>query len=163
MIEKINTNQITTVDVETGEVISQIVQEEKQIVSTRKVKNQEEFIMVYLQDLSSFLRIDNATQIKLLALIWRDIAYINPQNNGNVMAILKDDKERWSKEIGCSVRTIDNCLATLVKKKLLLSESRGKYKLNPLYYFKGSNTDRRRILNLTVEYNFEDNNFENEE
>jgi hypothetical protein len=69
MIEKINTNQITTVDVETGEVISQIVQEEKQIVSTRKVKNQEEFIMVYLQDLSSFLRIDNATQIKLLALI----------------------------------------------------------------------------------------------
>lgn len=163
MIEKINTNQITTVDVETGEVISQIVQEEKQIVSTRKVKNQEEFIMVYLQDLSSFLRIDNATQIKLLALIWRDIAYTNPQSNGNVMAILKDDKERWSKEIGCSVRTIDNCLATLVKKKLLLSESRGKYKLNPLYYFKGSNTDRRRILNLTVEYNFEDNNFENEE
>lgn len=69
MIEKINTNQITTVDVETGEVISQIVQEEKQIVNTRKVKNQEEFIMVYLQDLSSFLRIDNATQIKLLALI----------------------------------------------------------------------------------------------
>lgn len=163
MIEKINTNQITTVDVETGEVISQIVQEEKQIVSTRKVKNQEEFIMVYLQDLSSFLRIDNATQIKLLALIWRDIAYTNPQSNGNVMAILKDDKERWSKEIGCSVRTIDNCLATLVKKKLLLSESRGKYKLNPLYYFKGSNTDRRRILNLTVEYNFGDNDFENEE
>ena len=69
MIEKINTNQITTVDVETGEVISQIVQEEKQIVSTKKVKNQEEFIMVFLQDLSSFLRIDNATQIKLLALI----------------------------------------------------------------------------------------------
>ena len=69
MIEKINTNQITTVDVETGEVISQIVQEEKQIVSTRKVKNQEVFIMVYFQDLSSFLRIDNATQIKLLALI----------------------------------------------------------------------------------------------
>lgn len=164
MIEKINTNQITTVDVETGEVISQIVQEEKQIVSTRKVKNQEEFIMVFLQDLSSFLRIDNATQIKLLALIWRDIAYTNPQSNGNVMAILKDDKERWSKEIGCSVRTIDNCLATLVKKQLLLSESRGKYKLNPLYYFKGSNADRRRILNLQVTYEIEqDNSFESEE
>ena len=156
MLEKINTSQVTTVDVETGEVISHTVQEEKQIISTRKVKNQEEFIMVYLQDLSSFLRIDNATQIKLLALIWRDIAYTNPQSNGNVMAILKDDKERWSKEINCSVRTIDNCLATLVKKKLLLSESRGKYKLNPLYYFKGSNTDRRRILNLKVEYEFEE-------
>lgn len=80
------------------------------------------------------------------------------------MAILKDDKERWSKEIGCSVRTIDNCLATLVKKQLLLSESRGKYKLNPLYYFKGSSVDRRRILNLQVAYEIEqDNSFESEE
>ena len=69
MIEKVNTNEITTIDSQTGEIISQEVQQEKQIVATRKVKNQEEFIMVYLQDLSSFLRIDNATQIKLLALI----------------------------------------------------------------------------------------------
>ena len=163
MIEKINTNEKTIVDAQTGEIVSQVVESEKQIISTRKVKNQEEFIMVYLQDLSSFLRIDNATQIKLLALIWRDIAYTNPQSNGNVMAILKDDKERWSKEIGCSVRTIDNCLATLIKKQLLLSESRGKYKLNPLYYFKGSSADRRRILNLQVAYEIEqDNSFESE-
>lgn len=69
MIEKINTNEKTIVDTQTGEIISQVVESEKQIISTRKVKNQEEFIMVYLQDLSSFLRIDNATQIKLLALI----------------------------------------------------------------------------------------------
>jgi hypothetical protein len=69
MIEKINTNEKTIVDAQTGEIVSQVVESEKQIISTRKVKNQEEFIMVYLQDLSSFLRIDNATQIKLLALI----------------------------------------------------------------------------------------------
>jgi hypothetical protein len=69
MIERVNTNEITTIDPQTGEIINQVVQQEKQIIATRKVKNQEEFIMVYLQDLSSFLRIDNATQIKLLALI----------------------------------------------------------------------------------------------
>lgn len=69
MIEKINTNEKTIVDAQTGEIVSQVVESEKQIISTRKIKNQEEFIMVYLQDLSSFLRIDNATQIKLLALI----------------------------------------------------------------------------------------------
>lgn len=157
MIEKINTNEITTIDSQTGEIISQVVQQEKQIIATRKVKNQEEFIMVYLQDLSSFLRIDNATQIKLLALIWRDIAYVNPKSNeGNVMAILKDDKQKWADEIGCSLRTIDNCLSALIKKKLLLSGgSRGKYMLNPEYYFKGSSNDRKRILNLQVEYEFE--------
>lgn len=43
--------------------------QENKITSVRKVENKEEFIKVYLQDLSSFLRIDNATQIKLLALI----------------------------------------------------------------------------------------------
>lgn len=69
MIEKIKTNEITTIDSQTGEILEQVVQQEKQIIGTRKVKSQEEFIMVYLQDLSSFLRIDNATQIKLLALI----------------------------------------------------------------------------------------------
>lgn len=69
MIEKISTNEKTIVDTQTGEIVSQVVESEKQVFATRKVKNQEEFIMVYLQDLSSFLRIDNATQIKLLALI----------------------------------------------------------------------------------------------
>lgn len=157
MIEKISTNEKTIVDTQTGEIVSQVVESEKQVFATRKVKNQEEFIMVYLQDLSSFLRIDNATQIKLLALIWRDIAYVNPKSNeGNVMAILKDDKQKWADEIGCSLRTIDNCLAILVKKKLLLSGgSRGKYMLNPNYYFKGSTNDRKRILNLQLEYEFE--------
>lgn len=43
--------------------------QENKITNVRKVENKEEFIKVYLQDLSSFLRIDNATQIKLLALI----------------------------------------------------------------------------------------------
>ena len=156
MIERVNTNQITTIDSQTGEILDQVVQQEKQIIETRKIKSQEEFIMIYLQDLSSFLRIDNATQIKLLALIWRDVAYNNPNSDeGNVMAILKDDKEKWAKEIDVSTRTIDNCLSALIKKNLLQSESRGKYKLNPKYYFKGSSTDRRRILNLQVNYEFE--------
>lgn len=155
MIEKIKTNEITTIDSQTGEILEQVVQQEKQIIGTRKVKSQEEFIMVYLQDLSSFLRIDNATQIKLLALIWRDVAYNNPTSDeGNVMAILKDDKERWATEINVSTRTIDNCLSALIKKDLLLSESRGKYKLNPKYYFKGSSADRKRILDLRVNYEF---------
>jgi uncharacterized 2Fe-2S/4Fe-4S cluster protein (DUF4445 family) len=69
MIERTVINQITTVDAQTGEIVEQIAQQEKQIIATKKVKSQDEFIMVYLQDLSSFLRIDNVTQIKLLALI----------------------------------------------------------------------------------------------
>lgn len=157
MIERTVTNQITTIDTQTGEIVEQIAQQEKQIIATKKVRSQDEFIMVYLQDLSSFLRIDNVTQIKLLALIWRDIAYVNPNSEeGNIMAILKDDKEKWAKEINVSTRTIDNCLSALIKKELLFSKSRGKYELNPKYYFKGSSSDRKRILNLQVTYEMEE-------
>ena len=51
--------------------------------------------MVYLEDLSGFLNIDNGTQIKLLSLIWKEVNYNNPEvNEGNTIAILKDVKER---------------------------------------------------------------------
>lgn len=148
----------TVIDKETGEVLDSQIISNKQLNLTRKVKDYNEFIMVYLKDISSFLKIDNATQIKVLALIWRDISYNNPElNEGNTMAILKDDKERWANEIGCNTRTIDNALSALVKKQILLSVCKGKYKLNPKYYFKGSNSDRTKILNINVKYEIEEN------
>lgn len=146
----------TIIDKETGEILDTQVTSNKEINFTRKVKNYNEFIMVYLEDISSFLKIENATQIKVLALIWRDASYNNPElNEGNTIAILKDDKERWATEINVNTRTIDNALSTLVKKELLISVCKGKYKLNPKYYFKGSNTDRTKILNVHVNYEFE--------
>lgn len=146
----------TIIDKETGEVLDTQVVSNKEINFTRKVKNYNEFIMVYLEDISSFLKIENATQIKVLALIWRDANYNNPElNEGNTIAILKDDKERWATEINVNTRTIDNALSALVKKELLISVCKGKYKLNPKYYFKGSNTDRTKILNVQVNYEFE--------
>lgn len=153
----------TVIDKETGEILDSQIITNKQVNLTRKVKNYNEFIMVYLEDISSFLKIDNATQIKVLALIWRDAKYNNPEtNDGNVMAILKDDKERWANEIKVNTRTIDNALSALVRKNILISVCKGKYKLNPLYYFKGSNSDRKKILNVQVEYEFEENESENE-
>lgn len=59
----------TVIDKETGEILDSQIITNKQVNLTRKVKNYNEFIMVYLEDISSFLKIDNATQIKVLALI----------------------------------------------------------------------------------------------
>lgn len=59
------------------------------------------------------------------------------------------------------MRTIDNALSALVKKKLLISDARGKYKLNPEYYFKGTSKDRQRILDLKITYDITDS--ENDE
>lgn len=121
--------------------------QENKITSVRKVENKEEFIKVYLQDLSSFLRIDNATQIKLLALIWRDI-----DSDSNTLIIIRDIKEKWANEIGCSIRTIDNCLSTLVRKELLFTQSRSIYSLNSNYFVKENLISKSNKLNLQLNY-----------
>lgn len=152
MIEEKITKVQEYIDPETGEVFTGTT-EEKTFHAFKKVKNYSDFIMVYLNDVSNFLKIENGTQIQLLALIWKESTLNNPEiNQGNVMAILKDDKKRWSEQLNCSIRTIDNAISALVDKNLILREGRGKYKLNPVYYFKGSNTDRLKILNLNIKY-----------
>lgn len=157
MIEELNTKIVTTVDTETGEVVDLQKHEELNIKATRKIKDYPEFIMIYLKDIAGFLQIDNATQIQLLSIIWKESTFNNPETNqGNLIAILKDDKERWAKDLDVGIRTIDNAISALVDKDLLLREGRGKYKLNPKYYFKGSNTDRTKILKLQVNYNIEE-------
>lgn len=83
----------TVVDSATGEVLSSNV-EQLNISITKNVKK-ENFIQVYLQDISGFLKIENGTQIQLLALIWKEVSYNNPVvNEGNSIVILRDTKER---------------------------------------------------------------------
>lgn len=150
-------NSTTVVDQDTGEIIESNTTSAHYLEEYKKCKP-DEFIMVYLQDISGFLRLENATQIKLLSIIWREVGYNNPDtNDGNIIAILKDDKERWAKTLDVSIRTIDNALAALTKKKLLISEARSKYTLNPKYFFKGSSKDRQRVLEVKVTYDLEEN------
>ena len=55
------------VDPETGEITNYHITETTRHI--RKVSNYNEFIMIYLEDMSSFLRLENITQVKLLSLI----------------------------------------------------------------------------------------------
>ena len=84
---------VVVVDNQTGEVIDSTTSVHEMKIN-RKV-TRENFIMVYLEDLSGFLNIDNGTQIKLLSRIWKEVNYNNPEvNEGNTIASLKDVKER---------------------------------------------------------------------
>ena len=66
--DKVIFEKDTLIDVETGEVLQSTLKTNHNIEEYRKC-NSDEFIMVYLKDLSGFLRLDNGTQIKLLAII----------------------------------------------------------------------------------------------
>ena len=52
--------------------------------------------------------------------------------------------------------TIRNTITSLVKKKMLLKDSRYKavYYLNPEYFFKGKISDRTQIIKNIIEYKF---------
>ena len=58
----------TVVDSNTGEVLDTTTKSTHKIEEYKKCKP-DEFVMVYLQDLSGFLKLENATQIKLLSFI----------------------------------------------------------------------------------------------
>lgn len=119
----------------------------------KKTKNPEQFIQVYLEDMKGMLGIDNGTHLKVLFLMWRDCQYNSPSaNEGNVVTILKDDKERWSKEIGCSIKTINNAITALKTQGLLIGKARARYVLNPKFFFKGPIKERQQvIINYEVE------------
>lgn len=68
LIEDKTISKQTVVDTETGEVSEQLT-ENVNLHSVKKVKNYSDFIMVYLEDLSSILKIENGTQIQLLSII----------------------------------------------------------------------------------------------
>ena len=68
LLDETSTKVKSVVDIETGEVL-ETTEETTHNIHTIKKCSSDEFIMVYLQDLSGFLQIDNGTQIKLLSII----------------------------------------------------------------------------------------------
>ncbi len=143
------------VDPETGEITNYHITETTRHI--RKVSNYNEFIMIYLEDMSSFLRLENITQVKLLSLIWRDVPISKPDTDeGNIITILKEDKEKWGEEIKVTLGTINNAISALVKKNLLFLVSRSRYKLNPAYFFKGKSSDRSRLMKIEFNYQIGD-------
>lgn len=58
------------------------------------------------------------------------------------------------KKTGLAEGTLKNSMSGLVKKQMLLKDSRYKdvYYLNPEYFFKGRITDRTKIITKTIQY-----------
>lgn len=54
------------------------------------------------------------------------------------------------------MRTLEAALSALRDKGLIEVICKGKYRLNPNYYFKGSTADRKRVLNMQATYDFQD-------
>lgn len=151
-LEKIIETEHGFIDSETGEVISSAFTNTKHII--KKKTTYDNFVQVYIRDLADIYRITSRTQIALLMVLCEESKMIlNNSDTLPTFTALLDDKIRWAEKLQINAgKNVDNALAELVKKNIVLRISRGKYSLNPKYIFSGALKDRPKVLELCVKY-----------
>lgn len=132
-----------TVDHKTGEVI---IHESSFI----KRVNSEEFIRVYLEDISGFLKISSGIEFKVLIVLWKESKW-----NNTSMVLDKIEKQKLADLIGIKLQSVSDTLTRLVKKDILLKRGRMRYLLNPVYFFKGDEKSREEVLKFEIQYQIE--------
>ena len=110
------------------------------------------FLQVYLEDFASLMSINEGVEYKIILWIGKHMNY-----ETNEMILVKANKETMSNDIGANIRTVNNAIGALTKKKILISEDRSIFTLNPKLFFKGS-VEQRQTLIRTVEYQIKDEN-----
>lgn len=75
---------------------------------------------------------------------------------GNKISLDEELRDTIKVKTNLAAGTIRNTITSLVKKKMLLKDSRYKavYYLNPEYFFKGKISDRTQIIKNIIEYKF---------
>lgn len=130
------------VDVHTGDLLD--------YNQTKKVPI-EDFIMVYLASIPEMFALQGQ-QLKLLMAIWRLSSFNKAWcEEGNIFLNDQSTKEAIRRMGLClSDSSIDVALHKIVDNGFLIKMGKGKYLLNPKYFFKGTLSDRSHIR-LSVE------------
>ena len=125
-----------------------------EILSAIKTVSAEQFCQIYLRDNEEFYKLSKA-ESNVLAVLWYTSNYYEDKDRalpGNKISLDETIKIKTNLAAG----TIRNTITSLVKKKMLLKDSRYKavYYLNPEYFFKGKISDRTQIIKNIIEYKF---------
>ena len=116
----------------------------------------DEFIMVYLDDLSAMMKLNEA-QLKLTMLLWKKCSYASENEEWNRICIYDTVKQQWMQELGCSKPYIDKLLKALRDKDIITKVCTNVYDLNPRYFFKGPTKIREAVIKTSIKYNIEAN------
>lgn len=140
----------THIDVETGEVLSS-----EQVLKQKHVKQvtQESFIFAFLEDMKGLLKIENKSEIRVLACLWQMSSFNAPgETTGNEITLLPRERNWIAEQVGIKAGTVKNVVKALVEKELIFRVERSRYRLNPEYFWKGYLQDRAKVLEMTVKY-----------
>lgn len=148
----INMKQIESIKVGMG---GEILSAE---VKTIKTVSAEQFCQIYLRDNEEFYKLSKA-ESNVLAVLWYTSNYYEDKDRalpGNKISLDEELRDTIKIKTNLAAGTIRNTITSLVKKKMLLKDSRYKavYYLNPEYFFKGKISDRTQIIKNIIEYKF---------
>lgn len=127
-------------------------------VKTIKTVSAEQFCQIYLRDNEEFYKLSKA-ESNVLAILWYTSNYYEDKDRalpGNKISLDEELRDTIKIKTNLAAGTIRNTITSLVKKKMLLKDSRYKavYYLNPEYFFKGKISDRTQIIKNIIEYKF---------
>lgn len=145
-----HTNQF--IDITTGEILFQA----KDIV--RRV-NVDDFIQVYLKDMSGLMGIKNMAEYHILVWFWKFSRFPDANSKANYVSLDAILLSKIREETGLKDQSIRNSICSLAKKNILIKDKnmRGIYYLNPNYFWKGKISENTKNLKLSFDYKFEDN------
>ena len=119
-------------------------------VKTIKTVSAEQFCQIYLRDNEEFYKLSKA-ESNVLAVLWYTSNYYEDKDRalpGNKISLDEELRDTIKIKTNLAAGTIRNTITSLVKKKMLLKDSRYKavYYLNPEYFFKGKISNRTQII-----------------
>lgn len=141
---KITNPELKVVCTTTGEIVSGI--------STVKCDSIDDFIMCFLSSIKEVASLDG-NSIRVLLFCWKFSSFNYNIPEANIIVNDVDFKERLRlNRLNLSDASINNAINKLYKAGMLQKKCRGKYTLNPKYFFKGTLSNRSKLqLNVIYE------------
>ena len=141
---QITNPELKVVCTTTGEIVSGI--------STVKCDSIDDFIMCFLLSIKEVASLDG-NSIRVLLFCWKFSSFNYNIPEANIIVNDVDFKERLRLNgLNLSDASINNAINKLYKAGMLQKKCRGKYTLNPKYFFKGTLANRSKLqLNVIYE------------
>jgi len=109
------------------------------------VGNEHTFSMMYITFLTV---IDELSITEIRVLTW---CTLNCVYNRNIVNLNTYSYTQIQELYNISYQTCRNIVSTLTKKQMLVRISKGTYRINPRYFWKGLTKDREGVLKLMIE------------
>lgn len=147
------------IDTLTGEIIT----ERKKVF--RRV-NVDDFMQVYLRDMSGLMGIKNMAEYQILIWFWKFSKFPDDNIKANYVSLDAILFQRIKESTGLKEQSIRNSICSLAKKNILIKDDkmRGIYYLNPNYFWKGKISENTKNIKVMFDYDFtNENNGENKD